>query len=53
MKISIRVSEKLSGHDFKYSNLHRGIILQINVGGVMVLVHCTLSDDVLNLYKVS
>ena len=52
MKISKRVSELLSGHDFQYSNFQRRISHK-NVGRVMVLVLCTLSDDVLYLYKVS
>ena len=50
MKISKRVSELLSGHDFQYS---KGINSIKNVGRVIVLVLCTLSDDALYLYKVS
>ena len=50
MKISKRVLELLSGHDFQYSNFQRGIK---NVGRDMVLVLCTSSDNALYLYKVS
>ena len=53
MKISKRVSEVLSGHDFQQSIFQRGTNSVKHVGGVMVLVLCLLSDDALYLYKVS
>ena len=53
MKISKRISEVLSGHDFQSSIFSKGINLVKNVGRVMVLVLCLLSDDALYLYKVS
>ena len=52
MKISKRVSDALSGHDFqvKFSKGNNSVN---NVCGVMVSVLCTSSDDPLYLYKVS
>ena len=52
MKISKRVSELLSGQDFQYSNFQKNNFVK-NVGGVMVLVLCLLSNVALYLYKVS
>ena len=52
MKISKRVSEVLSGHDFQVK-FAKGNNLVNNVGGVMVSVLCTSSEDPLYLYKVS
>ena len=53
MKISKGFSELLSGHDLQYSGFSKRHNSVKNVGGVMVLVLCTLSDDALYLYKVS
>ena len=44
MKISKRVSELLSGQDFQYSNFQKGNNSVKNVGGVMVLILCLLSN---------
>ena len=41
-KISPRVSELLSGHKLKFTKGHNSIK---NVGGVTVLVLCTLPDN--------
>ena len=35
------------------SQIFKGDLLRKNVGGVMILVLCLLSDDALHLYKVS
>ena len=51
MKISQRVSKILSGHDFQ-TEIFQGALFCINVVGVMVLVHCASTDDVLYLYQV-
>ena len=50
MKISKRVSEFLSRQDFQNS---KGNNSAKNVGGVMVLLLCLLSNVALYLYKVS
>ena len=47
------VPELLRGYDFQYSKFPKGNNSIKDVGGVMVLDICTLSDDVLYLYKVS
>ena len=52
MKISISVPEVLSGHDFQVK-FSKGNSSVNNVGGVMVSVLCTLSDDPIYLHKVS
>ena len=52
MKISKRVSEVLSGHDFQVK-FAKGNNSLNNVGGVMVSVLCTGSENPLYLYKVS
>ena len=53
MKIPKRVSELLSGQLFQYSNFQKGNNSVNNVGGVMVLVLCILSNVALYLYNVS
>ena len=50
MKISKRMSELLSGHDFQYSNFQRRKNPQ-NVGDVIELVFCISSDDHLYFFK--
>ena len=52
MKISKSVSEVLSGHDLQVKFSERNNSIN-NVGGVMVPILCTSSDNPLYLYKVS
>ena len=51
MKIFSTVLKLLSGHNFHKKNF-KGHNSVTNVGGVSVLVLCTLSDDGLYLYQV-
>ena len=48
-KISPRVSELFSGHILKFTKEHHSIK---NVGGVMILILCTLTDNALYLSQV-
>ena len=50
MKISLRVSELLSGHYF-HSELFEGTLFCKNKGVIKVRILCTLSDDALCLYQ--
>ena len=45
MKISVRVSELLSGHDFR-TEIFKGLNSLNNAGGVTVIVFCDLSVHV-------
>ena len=52
MKISWTASKVYSGHDFHRKNF-KGPLFHKNIGGVIVLVLCTSSDNGLYLYQVS
>ena len=46
MKISLRVSRLLSGHDFQ------GELFSRNVGGIVVLILCSSPDNAIYLYQI-
>ena len=50
VKISQRVSELLSGHDF-HSEIFKGGLFRKNEGGVEVFILCISSEDTLYLFK--
>ena len=51
LKISRRILELLSGHDFP-TKIYKGALFHKNIGGVLALVLCTSSNDALYLYHV-
>ena len=53
MKISLRVSQFLSRHNFQNEIFKGYNYVKKNVDGVKVLILCTPSDDALYLYKIS
>ena len=50
MKISYKVTELLSGHDF-HTKIYNGAKFHENIGRIMLLL-CKLSDNAFYLYQV-